>query len=119
MKKNLPEADFRFDGLIRLQSEAVKWELIKTSIRLKVYDSLQKPKTAEKIASELSLHRENTEYMLKALVAIGMLELHDGCYINSDFSEKFFVSGSEQDIGRSILYIEAWNKERVFCQRFE
>ena len=63
MKKPLPTLTYDSAPLFGLPHEALKWELLKTAIELKVFDHLSSPTTAEAVSGELSLHPGNTEYL--------------------------------------------------------
>lgn len=108
MKKELPNPESRYADLLTFPHEAVKWELLKTAIELKVFDHLKQPETAEGIAVTLSSHVENTQYFLKALVSLGWLIYKDGFYQNTQTAEMFLVSDKETSLGGSLLFMDGW-----------
>lgn len=108
MKKELPDADSRYASLFTLPQEAVKWELLKTAIKLKIFDYLNDPGMAEEIAAKLSTHAVNTEYLLKALVALEWLLYADGKYQNAPTAELFLTTNKDTSIGSSLLFMDSW-----------
>ncbi|PIE66601.1 MAG: hypothetical protein CSA26_00090 [Desulfobacterales bacterium] len=80
MKKELPNPECNSEDLFMLQYEALKWELLKTAIELKLFDETNVPVTAQAVSDKLCLHSENTTYMLNALVALGCLKKENGLY---------------------------------------
>jgi hypothetical protein len=108
MKKELPESDSRYEDLLKLQFEVVKWELLKTAIELKIFDHLKQPQATEQIAAELSTHGTNTGYLLKALTSLGWLSYVDGYYQNTPFAESFLTTDKDTSIGGTLMFMENW-----------
>lgn len=73
MKKPLPDPQIQAGELFALTETAVKWELLKTALKLNLFDGLSDHQTAEEIASAFSMHLPNTEHFLNALTALGYL----------------------------------------------
>ncbi len=108
MKKALPNPDFGCSGLFALPYEAVKWELVKTAIRLDLFDHLQESETAEEIARKLATHPMNTGHFLNALTALGYLSKKEGRFRNTSLAQTFLTDGSDTSIGPSLLFMESW-----------
>ncbi len=108
MQKKLPNPEFDSGKLFMLPYEALKWELLKTAIELKIFDHTSEPASALAIGGALSLHPGNTEYMLNALVALGCLKKEGGLYRNTAQTEHFLTSGKDTSLGESLLFMSAW-----------
>lgn len=109
MKKPLPNLNIEPNNFFALHHDAVKWELLKTSIKLSIFDHLSEPKTAKEIATVLSTHPMNTEHILNALVAIGCLSKKEGYFRNTPAAESFLTSDKDTSIGNALLFIDQWN----------
>jgi predicted O-methyltransferase YrrM len=110
MKKAFPESKRMQSTLFGLPHEAVKWELLKTAIELGVFDHLVQPATASEVATVLSTHGKNTEFMLNALVAIGCLSKTNERFQNTSTADTHFVKGKDTYIGSSFLFSERWTR---------
>ncbi len=108
MRKQLPAPEINAEGLFMLQYEALKWELLKTAVELQLFDHTTEPVNAGTISDALSLHPENTTYMLNALVALGCLKKEEGRYQNTRQAEQFLTSKKETSIGNSLLFMASW-----------
>ncbi len=108
MRKELPTPEVNLDDLFMLQYETLKWELLKTAIELKIFDLTTEPVTAGTISDRLSLHADNTKYMLNALVAVGCLKKDEELYQNTLQTEQLLTSGKDTSIGDSLLFMESW-----------
>lgn len=75
-------------------------------IELDVFSALTEPKKHTQIAKELSLHPENTGYLLDALTSMEFLEKKDGFYRNTALSNKHLAKSSDLYIGE---YLKAYN----------
>ena len=75
-------------------------------IELDIFSALTEPKKYTQVAKELSLHPENTEYLLDALTSIELLDKKDGLYKNTALSNKHLVKNSDQYIGE---YLKTYN----------
>ncbi len=108
MKKRLPEPSTQGGALFKLPYEVVKWELLKTAMKLKVFDLLSKPTTSSTIAETLSLNPSNTEVMLNGLTAIGCLKKKDGLFCNTSVASQHLHSDQDTYLGDSLLFMEGW-----------
>jgi predicted TPR repeat methyltransferase len=75
-------------------------------IELDVFSALTEPKKHTQVAKELSLHPENTGYLLDALTSIELLDKKEGLYQNTALSNKHLVKSSDQYIG---AYLKTYN----------
>lgn len=110
MRKELPRLEIDSGKLFLLPYEALKWELLKTAIELNVFDHTTAPVTASAISDTLSLHADNTEYMLNALVALGCLKKKEGRYQNTRQTGQFLTSGKDTSLGASLLFMSGWTQ---------
>ena len=108
MRKELPRVNSDWGRFFMLQQEALRWELLKTAIELGLFDLTTDAVTSDEVADGLCLHRENTEHMMNALVALGCLSKEDGKYVNNGQAELFLTSEGETSLGESLLYMEKW-----------
>ena len=108
MHKSLPELASISGHLFSLPYEAFKWELLKTAIRLEVFDHTSAPTSAESLADDLNLHHRSTEYILNALVALECLTKKDGKYQNTEQTTQLLTTGKETSLGACLLYLEKW-----------
>jgi hypothetical protein len=110
MKKVLSESGFMQSSLFGLAFEAVKWELLKTAIELGVFDHLAEPVSPNEVATKLSTHQGNTEFMLNGLVAIGCLSKTNGLFENTPLADTHLVSGKDTYLGGSLLFGNRWTQ---------
>lgn len=108
MGKKLPNPDTRIGSLVAALYGTEKWEVLKTALKLGVFDTLSESRTAEEVASILCTHVRNTEYLLNALVSLGYLTKREGCYQNTPLAESLLTSDKETSVGPSLLYLEKW-----------
>ena len=109
MKKELPNPDISSCDFFSLSTEALKWELLKTALEIKLFDFLTEPVTVESVAENFSCHRGNTGYFLNALVAMGYLSKKNNLFQNTKTADTFFVTGKDTSIGESILFDAEWH----------
>lgn len=114
MIKELPNLCIESSELFKLPYEALKWELLKTAIELKIFNYLSEASTASAISSELLLHPENTVVLLDALCAIGCLKKTNSLYKNTYLGELFFTTARETYLGSSLLFQEDWMKPVLY-----
>jgi SAM-dependent methyltransferase len=100
--------DVRANTLAAMPYEAVKWEILKTALVLRVFDRLSEWKTADDVAAELATHPANTEYLLNALVAMDCLSKSDERFRNNPLAESFLAGGHDTSIGESLLFMDMW-----------
>ncbi len=110
MQKELPKLEFNPESLFMLQYDALKWEIIKTAIELKIFDCTTKPVTATSVSEKLCLHLENTTYLLNALVALSYLQKERELYQNSAKTECFLTAGKDTSLGDALLFMASWTQ---------
>ena len=108
MKKQLPDPEPRYVGLLALPYQALRWELIKTAIELKVFDQLNEPVDAEGVAAALSTHPANTKYLLNGLTAMGLVSKRNGLFSNTDLAGTYLTGNGDLNIGTSLLFMGSW-----------
>lgn len=108
MKKELPTPEFDPGYLLNLPYEALKWEILKSAIELKVFDLLSEPANAAKVSDVLSIHPINTEFFLNALVAIGCLTKTNGEFKNTKLAECYLTGSKDTSLGGSLLFMSGW-----------
>lgn len=110
MKKELPNPDVSSFDFFSVPTEALKWELLKTALEIKLFDFLIEAATVESVAEEFSWHEGNTEYFLNALVSMGCLSKKNSLFQNTKPSDTFLLSGRETFLGESILFDGKWHE---------
>jgi len=110
MKKPLPDPQTQAGELFALTESAVKWELLKTALKLNLFDGLSDHKTAEEIAFAFSMHLPNTEHFLNALTALGYLVKNNHRYCNASSTETLLTHGKDTFIGEALLFMESWHR---------
>lgn len=78
-------------------------QILLAGIRFGIFSELKETKKPMEIAEKLSLHPENTGYLLDALAAMELLEKKEGSYKNTALSDKHLVKGSDSYIGEYLL----------------
>ena len=110
MKKALPRLDTSISSLFGSSFEAVKWELLKAAIGLRVFNHLIEPTTSAELAAKLSTHPENTEVMLNALAALGCASKQEGRFRSTPLSDTYLVRGKDTFLGDFLLFVDSWNQ---------
>jgi len=77
--------------------------LVQTAVELKLFDALARPVTSKALASELSLHQANTEFLLNGLVSCDLLAKEGGLYRNTPLADAFLTSGSPTYLGDFLV----------------
>jgi 2-polyprenyl-3-methyl-5-hydroxy-6-metoxy-1,4-benzoquinol methylase len=110
VKKKLPNPDVSSCDFFSLPTEALKWELLKTALEIKLFDFLTEAATIESVAEEFSCHGENTEYFLNALVGMGCLSKKKNLFQNTKPADTFLLSDRETFLGEAVLFDGKWNE---------
>ena len=66
--------------LFDLMNAAPRWQLIEVGLKLKIYDRLPEPRSAEDLAADLDLDAGRLALVLDALCALGTLAKKNGLY---------------------------------------
>ena len=85
----LPEVKSEFSELSKLYFGTFASRLMMTAIGLKVFDHLEQPRASGEIAKALASDPGNTELMLNALCACGMINKDNGVYQNRGSGQRF------------------------------
>jgi hypothetical protein len=83
------------------------WEsqVFLTAHRLRLFEALAAaPRTVPETAAALGTHPRPTRLLLKACVALGLVEEAAGHFCNSPLSQAFLVPGSPTYIGNTVRY---------------
>ena len=82
-----------------------------TSNNYRIFDRLEQPKTAGKVAGETGTDKRATEILLDALVGLGLLRKQKNRYRNSKMASRFLVSASPYYQGDIIKHVEGlWER---------
>ncbi len=109
MIKDLPTPVDTSEEYFQLLYTTIKWETLKTAIRLAIFDHCVHPVTADALADTLDLHPGNTEHLLNALVAIGCINKKKNHYQNTPKTNTFLTTGKDTSLGTSLLFMESWS----------
>ena len=110
MKKELPPPNEGYLPFYKFSYDALRWEVLRTAMKMNIFDHLTAPVTSREIAKELGLHEKNTEHLLNALTALGCLTKDQKYFQNSSLGETFFMSGKDTSISSSLLFMSSWNE---------
>lgn len=108
MKKPMPTS-FPKQNYHRLPYLPVHWEVLKTALLLDLFDHLLEPKDAPDLAARIEGDPKNTEYLLNALTALGYLLKKNGCFCNTEQTERFLTSRGETGLTEHLLTCDQWN----------
>ncbi|MHA2427015.1 MAG: methyltransferase [Candidatus Hermodarchaeia archaeon] len=106
MVKILPEVKINYGNLYEMLIAPIKLKLLLTGIKLKIFNELSKPKSAEAVAKALSTDSTNTRFFLDGLAAIDLLEKKKGLYKNSPITQTFLIEGSPTYLGRILPFLQ-------------
>ena len=104
--KQAAAADLQRIGDLLRMSRACR--VMTAAVELGVFDAVASAPdpTADVIASRIHADPRNTEVMLDALVAIGLLEKTDGRYANASIARRFMLADSPQSLASNLRYQE-------------
>lgn len=91
----------KIDSFEKIMSLTRQWQesrLFLTSIELKIYDYLEKEKSSRALADFLNVSERHLDRLLNALVVLGLLDKNDDLFKNTDVSNNFLNSNSENYI---------------------
>jgi ubiquinone/menaquinone biosynthesis C-methylase UbiE len=102
----------RFFVELAMQYRGAK--ILLTANKLGVFPALLGgPRTASDLAASLRCAPDPLERLLRALVALGILELNGGQYSNSELAREFLVPGTSKYTGNNLRFLDmlwdAWS----------
>jgi len=115
--RKLPRLEIDFNELNNLYFGTVTSRLMMTAIKMKVFDHLGSPESARNVAEALDSHYGNTELMLDALCACGLVEKKSGRYSNRKLAHAFLVCGKPAYLGEWLE--QADEAMRPFLEKME
>ena len=93
------EVDVSYGDLIKMIVAPIRSKLLLTGIKLKVFNQLSEPKSADAVAKTIDTHPRNTRLLLDGLTAINLLQKKNGLYRNSRIAQVFLVEGKPTYLG--------------------
>lgn len=88
------------EGILRLGNAFCHSKALLTAVHLNVFGELHaEPLREKELGARLKLHGRGSSDFLQLLVALGLLEFHDGKYRNSPSADRFLVPGQPAHIG--------------------
>jgi len=109
LKKDLPLPNEGYLPFYRLPQDALRWEVLRTAMELRIFDHLTSPVTSREVAAKTGLHEKNTEHFLNALTALGCLSKNQDSFNNSPLADHFFMSDKDTFISPSLLFMSSWS----------
>ena len=79
-------------------------QLLLTGIKLDIFTYLEKPTETVVLAKKMNYNHRNLEIFQRGLVAIGLLDLRNDKFINTESTNKFLNRNSFTYIGDALLY---------------
>jgi len=95
----LPELDSGWGGLYDVIVGQISSNLMLAGIRLKIFNHMSEPASADEVADAIGGHPENTRFFLDGLVAADLVVKKDGRYRNSPVAQQYLVEGSTTYLG--------------------
>ena len=103
--ERLPEVKESYRSIFDMCSWPVREKVIAAAIELNIFNVLNEPVTAEKVAETLCTHPGNTGLFLDALTAVDLVAKKDGHYRNLPATRAFLVTESPTCLGPVIEYM--------------
>lgn len=98
-------------GIRKLWSNFQSSRVLITSNNFRIFDCLENPKTAGKVAGEIGTDKRATEILLDALVGLGLLRKQKNRYRNTKAASCFLVSDSPYYQGEIIKHVDGlWDR---------
>ncbi len=83
---------------------AKRASLLFTAIEMDIFSGLCEDISAHEFARRRGYDERNTEYLLNALVSLGLVSKKNSCFKNSPLSELYLVKGRELYMGEYLLF---------------
>lgn len=100
---DLPLLQSDFSPLNDLLFSAIRSRLLTESVALRCYDVLHAWMPAQQVANALGTDPDNTELLLDALCACGLLQKENGAYQNTALAAHYLVTGKPTYLGDWLL----------------
>ena len=95
----LPKVKSDFSELSRLYYGIFGSRILMNSIGIKIFDHLEQPRSSEQVSNAIKTNPDNTELLLNALSACGLVDKENGLYQNRALASDFLVSGKPTYLG--------------------
>ena len=105
MKELVKEVNISYGDLVKILIAPIRSKLLLTGVKLKVFNQLSEPKSAEAVAKIIGTHLRNTKLFLDGLTAIDLLQKENEFYRNSPIAQAFLVEGNPTYLGNLCLKI--------------
>jgi uroporphyrin-III C-methyltransferase len=92
------------DQLLRIASGGIGAQVFGWALEIKLFDSLDEPITAYELSNALCLNAEGMNEILRALVALGLLESRPEGYRNLELASRYLVSTAPLSLRDWLLY---------------
>lgn len=92
-----------YTTLVNEMNGAIRWQLIKSAIELKLFDHTHSWQNVETISEQLGTEEVKTELYLDALASCGYLTKYCGRYKNSEVSDEYLTTSSNVYHGDMVL----------------
>lgn len=92
------------DQLIRLAFAGMGTQALGFALESRLFDRLEEPAPAARVATEMGLDPEALDEILEALVSLGLLEKKGGGFCNLDIASRYLCSGSPQSLRPALLH---------------
>ena len=109
--KRLPEIRHSWTDIHQIVMGDLQSHLLTTAIRLKIFDLLIRPATAEQVAENLHFQPRNTELYLNALAGMKLIQKQHGLFSNSEKSAVYLVSSNPCYLGAFFLHYRQWHEQ--------
>lgn len=103
--KPLPDINLSFEGLSKLLQGPIQAQLLFTGIKLKVFNYLSIPVSAESVAQDMGAHQGNMRLFLDGLTSMELILKKNGLYQNTPVAQTFLVEESQTYLGQMLFSI--------------
>ena len=98
-------------GIRKIWSNFQSSRVLITANNFRIFDRLENPKTAGRVAGEIGTDKRATEILLDALAGLGLLVKQKNRYRNTKTSSRFLVSDSPYYQGEIIRHVDGlWDR---------
>jgi predicted O-methyltransferase YrrM len=111
--KKLPDIDMPSQLIHIMMNGRVETQMLLTGIELGIFDCLSSCKSCKEVADELHLHPANTEFLLNALCAGGLLQKEHDAYQNRAETETALCRKNMAYIGELLTKTSAMAADSI------